>query len=178
MSSGVQNLQYAAQLMEQAREEEREDGNPLSASRFYLTAIELVMSTATEVARQIPDEAQRKFFLFQVKSKISVYQERVSLLLQVARESGLIDKATVTGGGGPASAALPPPLYQTGDNKNNNTNGSAVVGIPMNSDSLPQTSGGYGNQNNNRYLPAGTEAPPPADLDMDDLLRQLDQLKK
>ncbi|KPA77021.1 hypothetical protein ABB37_07371 [Leptomonas pyrrhocoris] len=105
-------LNYAAQLIELARAEETEDGNPMTAVKHYTTAMEIIATKAAQHAAAISNSDARRFFFFQVRSRLEMYYERAELLLQVANGSGLLDKPSVGGGVGEQPAtALPSPNF-------------------------------------------------------------------
>lgn len=108
----VDQLRYAAQLIELARGEETEDGNPMTAVKHYTTAMEIIAAEASQRAAAMSNNDARRFFLFQVRSKLEMYYERAELLLQVASGSGLLDKPSMGGGvGDQPVAALPNPNF-------------------------------------------------------------------
>lgn len=164
-------LVYAAQLIELARGEENEEGNPLTAVRHYTTAMEIIASEASKRAAALPRNEARRFFLFQVRSKLEMYYERAELLLGVANGSGLLDKPSGIGNGGSLEAAYsnnyPPALFAStvASEKNSGNRGSitcggtpeagasgtSVLGIPLQPEqpavpipNPPQSRGGYG----------------------------------
>lgn len=92
MSSENHNLQLARQCLDRARMEETPTGDPLVAARNYLTAMEYIQSSAAAMASSLRNQKDADFFLYQVKGRLSTYEERVRLLLGAAREMGLVDK--------------------------------------------------------------------------------------
>eukprot|EP00796_Vickermania_ingenoplastis_P004817 gene4817-3459_t len=91
------NIYLAKQCVDRAKMEETPTGDPLVATRNYLSAMEYIQSAAASVAGAMQDTQERDFFLYQVKSKLSIYEERVRLLLGAAREIGLVDEPEVVG---------------------------------------------------------------------------------
>nr|CAJ2468758.1 unnamed protein product [Leishmania braziliensis] len=192
--AAADQLRYAAQLIELARSEETEDGNPLTAVRYYTTAMEIIASEASNLAASITRNEARRFFLFQVRSKLDMYYQRAELLLQVASGSGLLDKPSIGNGDTPPfQVSYPPALYTpvVASDKSNSGDGAggggSVLGIPllpqqmMPTASPPQTQSGHGNSNElpiSLYLKPdddGTAAPPPvtSELDLDKLMKNL-----
>ncbi|AYU76844.1 hypothetical protein conserved [Leishmania donovani] len=198
--AAADQLRYAAQMIELARSEEREDGNPLTAVRCYTTAMEVIASEASKRAATIESNEARRFFLFQVRSKLEMYHERAELLLQVANGSGLLDKPSF--GNGDVSAFqtnYPPALFASAvANENSNTGnggvgscstggGFSVLGIPlqpqrMAPSALPtQTQSSYDDSKEppmSCYLKPDDDAtaePPPVtpELDLDELMKNL-----
>ncbi|EPY29148.1 hypothetical protein STCU_04701 [Strigomonas culicis] len=149
-SSDVMSIQYAGQLVELARREENPDGNPMTAARHYLTAMELIASTVNTIASTMDNPDERKFFLFQIKSKLTIYQERVQLLLSVAEQTGLLDKPSAGGGvlaalPAATSATLPPPLFDSVALSGNNVNSNNSKNMGQyDTDSTISTGGGAG----------------------------------
>lgn len=94
-----ETLSMAQQHIERARMEECPTGNPLVAARNYLSAMEYIQSAAVDMASTITSSKERDFFLYQVKGRLMVYDERVRLLLGAASEMGLDDVPEVTAGG-------------------------------------------------------------------------------
>lgn len=153
----MDQLRYAAQMIEMARAEETEDGNPMTAVKHYTTAMEIIASEAAQRAAAMTNNEARRFFLFQVRSKLEMYYERAELLLQVASGSGLLDKPGMgsgSGGYGGEPAALPNPNFppalfasavastkaqhaEDGMKKPPNT---SVMGIPLQQNQLPPPS--------------------------------------
>ena len=106
----IQQLGYAAELIKLACGEERADGNPMTAAKYYSTALEIIIAEAVRYAATIQKEDVRLFFFFQLRAKLEVYYKRAELLLQVANGSGLLDKPNMNGGSINAdlmSAAVP-----------------------------------------------------------------------
>lgn len=93
MISSKERIALAHEYIKRAKAEENPSGNPLVAASKYLTAMEHIQSTAARIVSSLlcdkPSEAI--FFLFQVKQKLAIYEERVALLLGAAREVGLED---------------------------------------------------------------------------------------
>lgn len=99
MSLEQHNLVLARQSINRAKMEEKPTGDPLIAARNYLTAMECIQAAAASVANSsLQSSNERDFFLFQVKGKLAVYEERVKLLLGAAREMGLEDVPQAEGG--------------------------------------------------------------------------------
>lgn len=98
MSSDNQNLQLARQCLDRARMEETPNGDPLVAARNYLTAMEYIQSSAAAMASSLRYQKDVDYFLYEVKGKLAVYEERVRLLLGAAREMGLEDKVENSAG--------------------------------------------------------------------------------
>ncbi|KPI83585.1 hypothetical protein ABL78_7372 [Leptomonas seymouri] len=196
----LEQLRYAGQLIELARAEETEDGNPMTAVKHYTTAMEIITTEAAQRAATMTNNEARRFFLFQVCSKLEIYYERAELLLQVASGSGLLDKPTAGSGvGGPPAATLPSPnfppalfasttAYSPAQNEGDllqRPPNPSVLGIPLQQNqalSAPsvQDSGAAPEPPISCYLKAddddGTAAPaPPAtsQLDLDELMRHL-----
>ncbi|CAJ1006365.1 hypothetical protein Q4I28_001680 [Leishmania naiffi] len=193
--AAADQLRYAAQLIELARSEETEDGNPLTAVRYYTTAMEIIASEASNLAASITRSEARRFFLFQVRSKLDMYYQRAELLLQVASGSGLLDKPSIGNGDTPPfQVSYPPALYApaVASDKSNSGDGAgggggSVLGIPLQPQQMmptaspTQTQIGHGNSNEppiSLYLKPdddGTAAPPPVtlELDLDKLMKNL-----
>lgn len=173
------SLEQAHALILQAKREETADGNPLTASRCYTTAIEYIMEAAMERARNISDTNQRRFFLFQVRGRVELYYERASLLLRTASEMGMLDKPLNNANAAPqcysngnsGNNAYAPDLPKAQYNMGTNSGGSnAVVGIPL---QCPPANNNNNNNNQGKeeggnyyYLSAdpataGKDAPPP-----------------
>ncbi|KAG5505937.1 hypothetical protein JIQ42_06732 [Leishmania sp. Namibia] len=198
--AAADQLRYAAQLIELARGEETEDGNPLTAVRHYTTAMEIIASEASKRAATISGGEARRFFLFQIRSKLEMYYERAELLLQVANGSGLLDKPNLSSGDALAfQASHPPALFAStvASEMNNSDSGGAgvhaaggggsVLGIPLQSQqanhpALPAHA--QSDYDDSREPPMscylkpdddGTSAPPPVmpEMDLDELLRNL-----
>ncbi|ORC79265.1 uncharacterized protein TM35_002161000 [Trypanosoma theileri] len=155
MTTLAQRMRQAADFINRARGEETPDGSPLVAARNYITAMEIIATVGDEVP--IDNVESRRFFLYQLRQRMEMYYERARLLLDVAEESGLIDKPAAEGGlqaalqllgSGTASHSSPslqspPELF----NNNNNNNGGGggdlnmvgdnskgmVMGIPLDS---------------------------------------------
>lgn len=184
----MDQLRYAAQLIEMARSEETEDGNPMTAVKHYTTAMEIIASEASQRAAAMTNNDARRFFLFQVRSKLEMYYERAELLLQVASGSGLLDKPSMGNGGGlgdqPASALpnpnFPPALFAStvASSRANEEGGdvckkppnTSVMGIPLQPNQSPSVQPPTRSSDNapeppiSCYLKAdddGTAAPPP-----------------
>jgi hypothetical protein len=187
-------LRFAAQLIELARAEETEDGNPMTAVKHYTTAMEIIVAEATQRAATMSNNDARRFFLFQVRSKLGTYYERAELLLQVANGSGLLDKPSMGSGvGGQPATALPNPNFPPALFASSVANISAavggggveetsckkppstsVMGIPLQSNqaspmppSRHDSAGGAAELPMSCYLTAGddgTAAPPPPPL--------------
>lgn len=98
MSSEDERIALARQCINRAAVEETPTGDPLAAAREYLTAMENIQAaTACLVSSSLSDKPQQvAFLLFQVKQKLRVYEERVSLLLGAAQEMGLNDESGKT----------------------------------------------------------------------------------
>lgn len=194
MSSDLQAIQYAGQLIELARGEETASGNPLTAAKHYTTAVEIIVSTAYKHAANMDDLNSRRAFLSQVRNRVEVYCERAELLLQVAVETGLLDKPGQGGGlqaalPGPGVLSCPPPLFGSKDNGRGNGNGQssdgapAVMGIPLPPQQPAVGGAGAGAEDDgqspstNYYIrPGPSDAaapPPPSDINLDDLMKQL-----
>ncbi|CBZ24531.1 conserved hypothetical protein [Leishmania mexicana MHOM/GT/2001/U1103] len=198
--AATDQLRYAAQMIELARSEEREDGNPLTAVRCYITAMEVIASEASKRAAAIESNEARRFFLFQVRSKLEMYHERAELLLQVANGSGLLDKPSLSSGDAPTfQSTYPPGLFASGatNEKSDSSNGGvafcstggggSVLGIPLQPQQLAppalptQTPSSYDNPKEppmSFYLKPdddGTAEPPPVtpELDLDELMKNL-----
>lgn len=94
MSSEDERIALAKQCISRAVMEETPTGDPLAAAREYLTAMENIQAaTASMVSSSLSDKPQEAaFLLFQVKQKLNVYEERVSLLLGAAQEMGFNDE--------------------------------------------------------------------------------------
>lgn len=91
MSTEQHNLTLARQCLDRARMEETPTGDPLVGARNYLTAMEYIQAAAASVASSIKGAREQDFFLYQVKGKLAVYEERVKLLLGAAREMSMPD---------------------------------------------------------------------------------------
>ncbi|KAG5510127.1 hypothetical protein JKF63_07023 [Porcisia hertigi] len=194
--AATDQLCHAAELIELARGEETEDGNPLTAVRHYTTAMEIIASEASRCAALISNDDARRFFLFQARAKMEVYYERTALLLQVANESGLLDKPS-SKNGSPTHILTdyPPALFTapvTSGEKNcaggaashGNGGGGSVLGIPLFSrGSAASTQPGVDHDNAkessmNSYLkPALEDAiptpPVTPGIDLDEFLKSL-----
>lgn len=86
-------MRHAMRLVQRARQDETEDGNPLTAAWCYITAMEHLTICAKSHAQSLADRKQKEFFLFQVHTSLEAYYKRAELLLEVARNTGLKDKA-------------------------------------------------------------------------------------
>ncbi|KAG5484762.1 hypothetical protein LSCM1_06584 [Leishmania martiniquensis] len=197
--TAADQLRHAAQLIELARGEETEDGNPLTAVRHYTTAMEIIASEASRHAATISNSEARRFFLFQIRSKLEMYYERAELLLQVANGSGLLDKPSPSSGDASAfQTGYPPALFaatMANERDSSSKNGAAmlgaggdgsVLGIPLQPQQtnppapLASTQFGYADTREppiSCYLKNddGTVAPPSEtpELDLDELLKNL-----
>ncbi|KAK7193960.1 hypothetical protein NESM_000307800 [Novymonas esmeraldas] len=199
----VDQLRYAGQLIDLARGEETEDGNPLTAVRHYTTAMEIIASEASKSAAAMANNDTRRFFLFQVRSKLEMYYERTELLLQVANGSGLLDKPSVSSGEASPfnnTNKYPPALFasavaseKSADQSNLCSGGrgsgggggsGSVLGIPLQPGQMSpatQTHHGYDSSAEppmSCYLKPdddSTAAPPPqtTTLDLDELMKNL-----
>ncbi|KAH8619199.1 hypothetical protein ERJ75_000188000 [Trypanosoma vivax] len=92
MAGLVQQVRRAEEFICRAREEETPTGNPLTAARNYITAMEIIAHVSAQVS--LDNTNNRRFFLHQLRHRMEVYYERVELLLQVAEEMNLIDDPT------------------------------------------------------------------------------------
>ncbi|EAN79614.1 uncharacterized protein TEOVI_000232700 [Trypanosoma equiperdum] len=90
MTTLEKRIEEASGLIYRARAEETPDGNPLVAARNYIAAMEIITNICKDVSPESDNDKDR-FFLFQVRQRMEVYQKRVQLLLSVAAEMGLDD---------------------------------------------------------------------------------------
>ncbi|GET86686.1 hypothetical protein, conserved [Leishmania tarentolae] len=192
-------LCYAAQMIELARGEEREDGNPLTAVRYYTTAMEVIASEASKCAATMEGNDARRFFFFQVRSKLEIYYERAELLLQVANGSGLLDKPSFNCAASAFRTNYPPALFApaVANEKGNSghggvsscgtAGGQSVLGIPLQPQQIVPSTRPAPTQAScddskeppmSFYLKPGDDGaaePPPAtpELDVDELMKNL-----
>lgn len=182
-----EQFKFANELLELARAEETEDGNPMTAVRHYTTAMEIIASAASQVAGMMYDGDQRRFFLFQIRTKLILYYERAVLLLQVANGMGLLDKPPTAGGGPMMAGGHPPALYSgscraeqptnmSPPAKASNNSSAAVLGIPIQppagvpSSEAPPMSCYISSDDTNARPPPPPITPP---VDLDELMRNL-----
>lgn len=165
----LQNIKSAHELIEQARAEETQVGNPMTAVRCYTTAMELITTTAYQRAMTMTDLNQKRFFLNQVRYRLEMYHERAVLLLQVALGSGLVDKpsgipsALPAGGGGASMLPSAPPPGLAGA-ASSGPGGAPSSGLPpplyANVSPSPGAAGGGGAGGNSAVM--GIPLPPPS----------------
>lgn len=182
--SNLHALQKAAELINLARGEEHPTGNPLSAARYYTAAMEVMLTVARNQAADCADPDVRRKFISFVYSRVRIYYTRACLLLDVATETGLLDKPGISGGlqaalpVGSAAHSLPPQfLHNDGAASTGGAGGSpAVMGVPLPplSKQQQQQQSGAGSQDPGYYMKGqpDLDAPPPSDpFNLDDLMK-------